>query len=199
LKAAERYRIVSYSLTSLLIALACSSCVYSDYPLSSKGSHDDRILGHWRLTDGEATKQIELTITADKDNWYSVEQRELAPGQKEHTAVDRCYPTLSKAGDFLNVEFRLPAKADKHQGEQVDQKFMFIKYAVSKNELSIWNIDEEVLNADIRAKRLSGNIDDHSSPWRTTKIHDKPAQLINYFDEQSNGRLFVPAGHFKRL
>jgi hypothetical protein len=142
---------------------------------------------------------MELTITQEKGNWYRIRDTETGPGEKEHVSSDRCFPTLAKNSNFLNIEMRVSPKHESKKKDEFVQKFMFAKYAVTKDELQIWNIDEEQLILDIRAKALLGEIDNASTPWRIVRLHDRGARLLKYFSERSKSTLFVPSGHFKRI
>jgi hypothetical protein len=199
LKSGDRVRLAIFAALSLLTAIIFSSCIYSDHPLTARGSKDDRICGVWRLVDDKNNTQMQLSILRDKDGWYKICEKEQGPGEKEHTSTDRCYPSRTKSGDFLNIEFLATIKQEGKQTTQSVPKFMFVKYEVTKEELWIWNIDEALLMVDVHNKRLAGEIDNASTPWRIVRIHDSAANILKYFDEQAKGNLFVAAGHFRRI
>ncbi|PWT94526.1 MAG: hypothetical protein C5B53_12895 [Candidatus Melainabacteria bacterium] len=198
-KSGDWARLGSFVLTCILTAIIFSSCIYSDHPLTPRGTKDDRICGAWRLVDDKNNSQMQLSIEREKDGWYKICEKEQGPGEKEHTSTDRCYPSLTKCGNFLNIEFRVALKQEGKQQTQSVPKFMFVKYTVTKDDLWIWNIDETILMVDIHNRRLVGEIDNASTPWRIVRIHDTASHILDYFNEQAKGTLFVAAGHFKRV
>lgn len=186
-------------LVSFLTACIFTSCIYSDHPLTARGTKDDRLCGVWRLVDDKNNSKMQLSIAREKDGWYKVSEKEQGPGEKEHTSTDRCFPSLTKYGNFLNIEFRVPLKEEDKQQTQTIPKFMFVKYSVDKDDLWIWNIDEAILSVDVHNKRLLGETDNVSTPWRIIRIHDTPNHILEYFNDKTNSTLFAAAGHFKRI
>ena len=173
-------------LLALFSIISVSACTYADNPLSARVFEDDGICGKWLFVN-DAHEQVELTIRKDSDGWYEFVDREPISGQsKMHESRGRFYPTITLSAKFLNAEYLL--SADKGSNSQDLQKFTFLKYAVSKDGLSLWNIDEQQLKSDILAHKLKGDVQE-SDLGPTLSIHDSADNMLKYLN--------APTTHFK--
>jgi hypothetical protein len=76
--------------------------------------------------------------------------------------------------------------------------FMFFKYLIGKNTLSVWALDEEKLAQDIKAKKLAGVVNE--TTWgQTVWITDDTNHILNYLTLSSNKHLFKSWNTYKRV
>lgn len=194
-----RKRLATYWLVILASAFGLNACVYSDIPLSGRQFKDRSLCGKWQRILDRTGHRMELEIVAEKDRWYKIKEKEIWPDGRERIMTDRCYPTKTPVGSFLNIEVSVPVKHGESAQKQHAETFMFVKYSVSRDELSFWNFDEEQLIVDIHAKHVAGDVDNETTPWRIVRLHDTAPRMLKYFCDRAKGTLFVPAGYFKRV
>lgn len=201
-----RYRFKQWSqaaLYSMLLALftaaALSSCVYCDQPLSAQEFKDDQLCGKWLLTNAENKEKVQFNISAEGDNWYKYVNIERAPGEtKDHTTDGRFYPTITGIGKYLNVEYLEPAKESGKTKDAPTRKFIYLKYELANDELSVWRLDEEKMVSEVKSKNLSGDFDANAI-YREVRLHEQGAKILKYLEDPANSSVFKSIGKFKRV
>ena len=176
---------------ALAVTVLLSSCIpESVNPLGSPepSAADARLEGHWR---GFEAPGKSLIFTNKNAPWFHVAEidlREEAKDDKEYNV----FPTKIGKAHFLNV--RAFVKEEENGAAKENKNYWFVRYEIAADgTLSIWSMDEELVEKAIKAGKLKGTVEDKKSDnekIRQVTLKDSTANLVKFIEKSGAEKLF---------
>jgi hypothetical protein len=193
----------------LAAGLTLTSCIpESEHPLSrlEDAAQDESLIGLWVQEEPNEVHyvhigaEVEKAVRRESDApepglmrlWFVTHRKENGKARIETPFAMRFF--VSKLGDDHYVNGVLPLEDWRPQeGPSAPTKFLFMKYKLDGDRLSVWFMDFQATAAVIEAGGLGGTVTREGKELKSAELTASTEQLATFLKNGGAGKLFPEA------
>lgn len=158
--------------------------VVSTNPLSTVPGNDSRLLGRWITKTEDETGYIQFDEGPHQTMRVSMFGDQLTPDHSNQTYA--MFTTRFGGNDYMNLKFTGPK----------DQRYVIVRYTVTKDKLGIWLLAGDKIKSAIVAGKLKGK-EIEGNTFSAFEITDKSANISAFIQSSSEDVFFHCVDYYR--
>lgn len=166
-----------------LALLVFSGCITTfKHPLTAPSAQapDKQIMGTWVTSGNNEGESGFIHMGPDKDTGeFKVIMVTFESDGKMDLAIWRGHTSKLAPGSYLNLKWVLPEE-NKIKG------YLVVKYVITGDRMNIYAVEDDVIEKDIKSKKLTGQIDQKNGIYVT-----QDTDALSRYVAKNDARLFT--------